>query len=195
MSKPRASVCFFPCVDQRHKQVQQMTKGAKCFLYIRWLLPQYILHSRPNLANTIPSISPEDPPSLFIVEKHPLVEGAHHEAKRFWRIPIITSEFCATAKPRNKTGKWRRPSVSEREEGTKRIHGKGFKKMIQIMAQWRSCCWTPHKYYSRRNSTWPEGKLPLPSAGLFLAQSGHGLVWCPPPIRLVCSLLSHSKVI
>lgn len=132
--------------------------------------------------------------SIHSRETSPGRGGAQREAKRFWRIPIITSVFCATAnqETRRENGEGQRWVWGGR---AKRVWGKGFKEMIQIMAQRRSCCWTPRKHYSRRNSTWPGGKSPLPSAGLLLAQSGHGPVWCPPPIRLVCSLLSHSKVI
>lgn len=76
-----------------------MTRGAKCFLDIRWLPLRSILHSRPNLPNTITSISPEDPRLYlppFMVAKQPWVEGATHEVKWFWGITIVTSEFCTT---------------------------------------------------------------------------------------------------
>lgn len=133
-----------------------MTQGAKCFLNIRWLLLRSVLHSRPNLPNTITSISPEGPPSPFIVEKHPLAEGAPHEVKRFWRFPIITSEFCATAI--QETEEWARAG------GGRKQNGKWWKesRRRQITAQRRSCCWIPHKNYSRRNGTWPGGNQHCP---------------------------------
>lgn len=77
-SKQTQSICLRVSFlgDQRHKQVQQMTKGAKCFLGIRWA---YILHSGPNLPNSNTRISLEDPLPLFLVKEHLEVErGPHH---------------------------------------------------------------------------------------------------------------------
>lgn len=130
-------------------------------------------------------VFPRGPSPPFSVKTQPRVALPGYE--QFWRIPITTwHHFCALA-------------IIEKIEGWRTKYKTGFDwenwGEAAIMTQNQSCCRAPHKNYSRRNGTWPRGKSAPPSAGLALAQSGHSLVWCPPPIRLVCSLLSHSKVI
>lgn len=175
------TVCFSELKDSRaskqveHQMFSSPPRGFPCHLYCI-LGPTFLPPC---------SISPEGPPTWFSVETQPRVALPGYE--QFWRIPITTwHHFCALAIIK-KVGGWR----------TKYETGFEWEKWGEaaIMTQNQSCCRAPHKNYSRRNGTWPGGKSAPPSAGLALAQSGHSLVWCPPPIRLVCSLLSHSKVI
>lgn len=66
------------------KQVQQMTKGAKCSRSVRWLLLRYILHSWPNLPNNITSISPEDRPlTIHSRENIPKSRARHMKLNDF----------------------------------------------------------------------------------------------------------------
>lgn len=131
--KHNASAYIVFCLEIKDasdcKQLQQMTRGAKCFLDIRWLPLRSILHSRPNLPNTITSISPEDPRLYlppFMVAKQPWVEGATHELKWFWGITIVTSEFCTTPiqESRQKNGphlgKKKAPKKQDMMEGNRR---------------------------------------------------------------------------
>lgn len=152
--------------------VSSTSDGFSCHLYC--IVGPIFLPQR--------SISPEGPPTPFTVGTEP--RGAPHEVKWFWGIPIIT--FVPSQSKKTQEGG---------EQNIKQNMIERIEEKLQIMTQNQSCCRTPHKNYSRRNGTWPGGKSAPPSAGLLLAQSGHSLVWCPPPIRLVCSLLSHSKVI
>lgn len=122
-----------------------MTKGAKCFLGIGWAC---ILHSGPNLPNGNTRISLEDPLPLFIVGKHPRVERGPCHVK-LNDFEEFQSQHLSVAK--------QQPHSKNVKKKFKKIEGKGMEKMIQIMAQWWRCCQTPHKYYSRRNSTWPGG--------------------------------------
>lgn len=175
------TVCFSEIKDSRaSKQVEHQIfswppRGFPCHLYCI-LGPTFLPPC---------SISLEGPPTWFSVETQPMVALPGYE--QFWGIPIYKMGSLLRFSHHKKIVDWR----------TKYETGFEWEKRGEaaIMTQNQSCCRAPHKNYSRRNGTWPGGKSAPPLAGLALPQSGHSLVWCPPPIHLVCSLLSHSKVI
>lgn len=180
------SICLHSLFLGDQRQPSQQTSWApNVFLATTWLPLPSILHPGPDLPAAM-SYFPGGPSHLILSR-----DTAKGCIAWIWAILKNSNHNMASllrfSHHKKKIWGWR----------TKYETGSEWEKWGEaaIMTQNQSCCRAPHKNYSRRNGTWPGGKSAPPSAGLALAQSGHSLVWCPPPIRLVCSLLSHSKVI